>query len=96
MLTAENDSRARSRRARLLTAARLPAAKSLDGYDWTAVGFPDGYGRQQLADLEFLDHAQDLILFGDVGTGKRIWPPPWPPKPASAASRPATSPPPAW
>lgn len=70
MLTAENDSRARSRRARLLTAVRLPAAKSLDGYDWTAVGFPDGYGRQQLADLEFLDHAQDLILFGDVGTGK--------------------------
>ena len=70
MLTAENDSRQRSRRARLLTAARLPACKSLDGYDWSAVSFPADYGRQQLAALEFLDHAQDLVLFGDVGTGK--------------------------
>ena len=53
-----------------LAAARLPARKSLDGYDWTAIRFPDGYGRDQLVSLQFLDHAGDLVFYGDVGTGK--------------------------
>ncbi|MGP5155127.1 IS21-like element ISAar7 family helper ATPase IstB, partial [Glutamicibacter ardleyensis] len=43
---------------------------SLVGYDWTSVTFPTDYGREALSDLDFLDHAQDLVLFGDVGTGK--------------------------
>lgn len=70
MLTAEHDSRQHSRRTRLLNAAHLPALKTLDGYDWTAVHFPDDYDQTRLAGLEFVDHAQDLVLFGDVGTGK--------------------------
>lgn len=69
-LTAEHASRQQARQARLLTAARLPARKSLDGYDWTAIRFPDGYGRDQLTSLEFLEHAGDLVFYGDVGTGK--------------------------
>ena len=70
MLRAEHDSRQQSRRERLLRAAHLPALKTLDGYDWAAVRFPDDYDRTRLADLEFIDYAQDLVLFGDVGTGK--------------------------
>ncbi|TLK54363.1 ATP-binding protein [Glutamicibacter sp. V16R2B1] len=70
LLMAEQASRAESRRARLLRAAKLPAMKTLDGYDFSAITFPSDYGREQLVDLDFLDHAQDLILFGDVGTGK--------------------------
>jgi len=70
LLAAERDSRQASRRARLLKAAHLPATKSLEGYDWAAVHFPDDYDKEQLAALDFLDYAQDLILFGDVGTGK--------------------------
>ncbi len=70
MLQAEHASRQHSRRARLLGAARLPAMKSLDGYDWGAVHFPADYGREQLTGLGFIEHAQDLVLFGDVGTGK--------------------------
>lgn len=70
LLMAEQASRAESRRARLLRAAKLPAVKTLDGYDFSAITFPSDYGREQLVDLDFLDHAQDLILFGDVGTGK--------------------------
>lgn len=70
LLMAEQVSRAESRRARLLRAAKLPAMKTLDGYDFSAITFPSDYGREQLVDLDFLDHAQDLILFGDVGTGK--------------------------
>jgi DNA replication protein DnaC len=70
MLQAEHASRQHSRRARLVKAARLPALKTLDGYDWDAVRFPDDYTREQLTSLEFIDYAQDLMLFGDVGTGK--------------------------
>lgn len=70
VLKAEQASRTDSRRQRLLRAAKLPALKSLEGYDWSAVTFPADYGREQLAGLQFLDHAQDLVLFGDVGTGK--------------------------
>lgn len=70
LLMAEQSSRTESRRARLLRAAKLPAVKTLDGYDFTAITFPTDYGREQLVDLDFLNHAQDLILFGDVGTGK--------------------------
>jgi len=70
LLIAEQRSRTDARRARLLRAAKLPALKTLDGYDFTAITFPADYGREQLTDLDFLEHAQDLILFGDVGTGK--------------------------
>lgn len=70
LLMAEQASRTASRIARLLRAAKLPAVKTLNGYDFTAITFPTDYGREQLSDLDFLNHAQDLILFGDVGTGK--------------------------
>ncbi len=70
LLHAEHASRQASRRHRLLKAARLPALKTFDGYDWTTIRFPDDYGRAQLTALDFLDRAEDLILFGDVGTGK--------------------------
>lgn len=70
VLKAEHASRTDSRRQRLLRAARLPALKTLEGYDWSAVSFPADYGREQLAGLQFLEQAQDLVLFGDVGTGK--------------------------
>jgi len=69
-LTAEHASRTHARHARLLKAARLPTLKSFDGYDWSAIRFPDGYGRDQLTELEFLQHAGDLVFYGDVGTGK--------------------------
>lgn len=69
-LAAERDSRIAARRARLLAGARLPGPKTLEGYDWSAVGFPDGYGRDQLTELDFLEGAGDLVFYGDVGTGK--------------------------
>ncbi len=70
LLHAEHASRQHSRRQRLLKAARLPALKSLDGYDWGAIRFPPDYTRDALSALDFLDRAEDLVLFGDVGTGK--------------------------
>lgn len=70
VLVAEHESRQESRRQRLLKSARLPALKSLTGFDYSSVRFPDDYGREALESLEFINRAQDLVLYGDVGTGK--------------------------
>lgn len=52
-LEAERSSREPSKRATLLRRCALPAPKTFDGYDWSAVSWPE-----------------DLVLMGDVGTGK--------------------------
>lgn len=70
LFTAENASRAESKRNRLLRQAGFPQAKTLNGYDWSMAAFPTDWGREQLASLEFIDHAEDLVLYGDVGCGK--------------------------
>lgn len=70
LFKAENASREQSRRLRLLKHAGFPQAKELDGYDWSTIGFPQDWGRSDLLTLEFIEHAEDLVLYGDVGTGK--------------------------
>ena len=69
-LEAERDSRDASRRAQLLRRCGVPAPKTFDGYDWSAVSWPDGLGREDLLSLSFLERREDLALMGDVGTGK--------------------------
>lgn len=69
-LEAERDSRDASRRAQLLRRCGLPAPKTFEGYDWTAVSWPEGLGRDDLLSLSFLERSEDLVLMGDVGTGK--------------------------
>ena len=69
-LEAESASRDASRRAQLLRRCALPQAKSLDGYDWSAVSWPEGFGRADLESLGFVGAREDLVLMGDVGTGK--------------------------
>ena len=69
-MLAELDSRERSKRARLLKQAGFPQSKELDGYDWTPLRFPVDYGRQALESLDFVEHTQDVVMFGPPGTGK--------------------------
>ena len=69
-MLAELDSRERSKRARLLKQAGFPQSKELDGYDWTPLRFPVDYGRQALESLDFIEHAEDVVMFGPPGTGK--------------------------
>ena len=59
-----------TRRAQPLRRCGLPAPKTFDGYDWSAVSWPDGLGREGLLSLSFLERREDLVLMGDVGTGK--------------------------
>ena len=70
VLLAEQESRQESRRQRLLKSARLPALKTLTGFDYTSVRFPEDYGRESLESLDSITRAQDLVPYGDVGTGK--------------------------
>ena len=48
----------------------LPAPKTFDGYDWSAVSWPEGLGREDLLPLSSLERREDLVLMGGVGTGK--------------------------
>ena len=67
-LEAECASRDASRKASLLRRCALPQAKTFDGYDWTSVSWPEGFGRADLLSLSFLERREDLVLMGDVGT----------------------------
>lgn len=66
----ENASRAESKRRRLPGQAGFPQSKTLEGYDWSMASFPADWGREQLESLEFVDRAEDLVLYGDIGCGK--------------------------
>ena len=69
-LEAERDSRDASKRAHLPRACRLPQSKTFDGYDWSPISWPDGFGREALPSLSFLDGREGLVPMGDTGTGK--------------------------
>lgn len=62
--------RDRAKRARLLRQARLPVPKSVEGFDWTDVTFPDGWGRDEMLSLAFVRDAGDLVFCGRTGRGK--------------------------
>ena len=70
MLERELGGRERSRRERLLRQARFPVPKSAEGFDWSGVRFPDGWGREEMLSLGFVGAAEDLVLFGPTGRGK--------------------------
>lgn len=69
-LEAECRSRDASKRAGLLRRCALPQPKTFDGYEWGQISWPEGFGRDELLSLSFLDAHEDLVLMGDVGTGK--------------------------
>lgn len=69
-LEAECRSRDASKRAGLLRRCALPQPKTFDGYEWGQISWPEGFGRDELLSLFFLDAHEDLVLMGDVGTGK--------------------------
>ena len=70
MLESEIAHRDVARRARLLRQARFPVPKSADGFDWSNVSFPDGWGREDMLSLAFVGAAEDLVFYGKTGRGK--------------------------
>ena len=63
--------RRRANRARrLIKRAGFPSAKTLEGYEFDPITFPDGLNRDELMELSFLEPKENLLLMGAVGTGK--------------------------
>ena len=60
----------RARRARLLKQARFPVSKSAEGFGWSNVPFPDGWGVRRYAPPTFARGAEDLVFYGQTSRGK--------------------------
>ena len=69
-ISSELEIRARNRRERLYRKAAFPSPKSFEGYDFSQVAFPDGYGPADLMSLAFVDRAEDFVFLGPTGRGK--------------------------
>lgn len=70
LLGAEVDDRERRTIERRLKEARLPRVKTLDEFDFSANPALPATELRQLAEGEYLDRAEPIILIGDAGTGK--------------------------
>jgi DNA replication protein DnaC len=70
MLATELDTRAKNRRMRLLKRASFPTPKSLDDFDFGGVQYQDGYSTEDLCSLDFIECAENLVLYGPSGRGK--------------------------
>lgn len=70
VLEAEVASRTRSKITRLTKTAGFPMHKSLTGFDWTRTTLPTGLDASDLSDADFVNRLENLVLMGDVGTGK--------------------------
>lgn len=62
--------RARNKRERLYRRAAFPQPKSVEGYDFSQVSFPGGYGVDDLMSLGFVERAEDFVFLGPTGRGK--------------------------
>lgn len=70
MLEAELVHRDRAKGQRLPGQARFPVPKSFNGFDWSNVSFPDGWGREDMLSPSFMERAEDLVSCGPTGRGK--------------------------
>lgn len=70
MLAHELEPRERSKRQRLPRQARLPVPKEAEGFDWSNVRFPEGWGREEMPSLDFVGRTEDLVFHDPTGRGK--------------------------
>lgn len=70
MLEMEQRVRWDRKRQKLFRKAAFPALKTFEGYDFSQVLFPEGYSKEDLMALGFIDDAQDFVFHGQTGRGK--------------------------
>ena len=70
LFSKESEARAENRRARLFKRAKVPAMKSLEGFDFAGVVFHDSCSKERMLDLDFVENAENLVFFGKSGRGK--------------------------
>ncbi len=62
--------REKARKARLLKQAGFYSIKTFDEYYFDEIRMPCGLDIDELKDVSFVDEQKNLILYGNVGTGK--------------------------
>ncbi len=50
--------------------ARFPQLKSIDDFDFSNIGFPEGHAKEHLRKLDSIDEAQGFVFRGQTGRGK--------------------------
>ena len=70
LLKMEIEHREESRKARYLKQAGFYTLKSFDGYVFDDIRIPSGTSPEDLKSCRFIEEKRNLILFGNVGTGK--------------------------
>lgn len=70
LLSRQMEVRAANQLDRRMRKAKFPAVKSLDGYDFSQIAFPEGYGEVDLRSLAFVGACQDFVFHGKTGRGK--------------------------
>lgn len=70
LIASQLEVRASNQLAERMRKAKFPSIKSMDGFDFAQVAFPEGYGTDDLRSLAFIDACQDFVFHGKTGRGK--------------------------
>lgn len=70
LLKMELEHREKCRRARLIKNAGFYTVKTFDGYVFDEIRMPQGLTPEDLKTCRFIEEKKNLILYGNVGTGK--------------------------
>lgn len=62
--------REKTRKSRLIKQAGFYTLKTFDGYCFNEIRLPTGFSIDALKEASFVDEKKNLILYGNVGTGK--------------------------
>ena len=70
VLNAELEGRRRAKLGKLVHIAGFPQIKTHEGYCFENITFPPGCSKEKLLSLEWLEHNENVLMLGSVGTGK--------------------------
>lgn len=70
LILREQAIRARNKHSRLMRKAKFPAIKGFADYDFQKVAFPEGYSKEDMLSLRFIERMQDFVFVGPTGRGK--------------------------
>ncbi len=70
LLQALDEARREGAEKKRLKRANFPLTKTLKGYSFSGIQLPDSLPLDSLKDVSFLENRENLIFYGNVGTGK--------------------------
>ncbi len=85
LLEAEVEERERNVVRRRIKEAHFPKVKTLEEFDFETASHIPSARLRKLTEGEYVARTEPVIFIGETGTGKHIWQPRWPWRPASNA-----------